>query len=86
MAPEDLEANRTSINRRPRIPTRKRAGYLTQIRVEHAARLIKASVHIGSVPPRVGFTDQSHLNRHFKRWMGVTLGVFARGGVAGRAA
>jgi AraC-like DNA-binding protein len=27
----------------------------------------------------VGFTDQSHLNRHFKALVGVTPGQYARG-------
>lgn len=53
--------------------------YLTQIRVARARRLISASMPLAEVAAAVGFTDQSHLNRHFKALMGVTPGQYARG-------
>jgi len=53
--------------------------YLTQIRVERAKRLLQAGLPIAMVAQRVGFADQSHLTRHFRRLVGVTPGVFARG-------
>jgi AraC-like DNA-binding protein len=53
--------------------------YLTQMRVTHAKRLIGASVPLAEVATAVGFTDQSHLNRHFKALVGVTPGQYARG-------
>lgn len=53
--------------------------YLTQIRVERAKQLLQADLPIATVAQRVGFADQSHLTRHFRRLVGVTPGVFARG-------
>lgn len=53
--------------------------YLTQIRVTRAKRLISASMPLAEVATAVGFTDQSHLNRHFKALVGVTPGQYARG-------
>ncbi|HEY0753871.1 MAG TPA: AraC family transcriptional regulator [Ktedonobacteraceae bacterium] len=53
--------------------------YLTQIRVSRAKHLIRASVPLAEVATAVGFTDQSHLNRHFKAVLGVTPGQYARG-------
>lgn len=53
--------------------------YLTQVRVARARRLISASMPLAEVAAAVGFTDQSHLNRHFKALMGVTPGQYARG-------
>ncbi|HEY3993866.1 MAG TPA: AraC family transcriptional regulator [Ktedonobacteraceae bacterium] len=53
--------------------------YLTQIRIARAKRLIGASTPLAEVATMVGFTDQSHLNRHFKALVGVTPGQYARG-------
>ncbi len=53
--------------------------YLIQIRVEHAKRQIAAGLPLSAVAVRVGFADQSHLNRHFKRLVGVTPGQYQRG-------
>jgi AraC-like DNA-binding protein len=53
--------------------------YLTQIRVSRAKHLISASMPLAEVAAAVGFTDQSHLNRHFKALTGVTPGQYARG-------
>lgn len=52
--------------------------YLTQIRVSRAKRLISASMPLAEVATAVGFSDQSHLNRHFKALIGVTPGQYAR--------
>jgi AraC-like DNA-binding protein len=52
--------------------------YVTQVRVEHAKRLLRQGTPIAAVSQRVGFADQSHLTRHFKRLLGVTPGAFAR--------
>jgi AraC-like DNA-binding protein len=52
--------------------------YVTQVRVERARELLRAGVSIAAVSQRVGFADQSHLNRHFKRFTGVTPGEYAR--------
>ena len=53
--------------------------YLTQIRVDRAKTLLQAKLPIATVAQLVGFTDQSHLTRHFRRLVGVTPGAFARG-------
>jgi AraC-like DNA-binding protein len=54
--------------------------FLTQLRVEQARRLLQAGLSPASVAQQVGFADQSHLTRHFRRLVGVTPGVFARAG------
>lgn len=51
--------------------------YLTQIRVMRAKRLIAASMSLAEIARAVGFSDQSHLTRHFKAITGVTPGQYA---------
>lgn len=51
--------------------------YLTQLRVTRAAELLRTGLSPAQVAPAVGFADQSHLHRHFRRLVGVTPGVFA---------
>jgi AraC family transcriptional regulator len=47
--------------------------YVIEARVEEAARLLRAgNLSVGEVAYRVGFADQSHLTRHFKRRYGLT--------------
>ena len=54
--------------------------YVIQQRVERAKQLLKRKdMTIGEVAYKVGFANQAHLNRHFKRLVGVTPGVFRRG-------
>ena len=53
--------------------------FVTQVRIERAKRLLREGVSLGAVSQRVGFADQSHLTRHFKRLLGVTPGAYARG-------
>ena len=52
--------------------------YLTQVRITRAKQLLLTSMSPAQVALTVGFTDQSHLTRHFKRIMGVTPGQYAR--------
>lgn len=52
--------------------------YLLQVRVQHARQLITRGVPLSDVALAVGFCDQSHLTNHFKRFVGVTPGLFAR--------
>jgi len=51
--------------------------YLTQLRVQRAAQLLRAGHPPVAAAQAVGFADQSHLNRHFRRLVGVTPGAFA---------
>lgn len=52
--------------------------YQTHLRVALARRLITSGRRLTDVALEVGFTDQSHLNRHFKTLEGTTPGEFAR--------
>lgn len=52
--------------------------YLTVIRLNHAKELIRRGEPVSQVAMMCGFTDQSHLSRHFKRVFGVTPGDFAK--------
>ena len=51
----------------------------TQIRLGHARRKLLGGNAISAVALELGFSDQSHLTRQFKRVYGVTPAVFARG-------
>lgn len=51
--------------------------YLTQLRIAEAKRLLRGEQTAGQVAAEVGFVDQSHLTRHFKRIVGLTPGQFA---------
>lgn len=51
--------------------------YLSYVRVMRAKDLIEAGAPLAGVAAEVGFYDQSHLNRHFKRITGVTPGEYA---------
>jgi AraC-like DNA-binding protein len=56
--------------------------YLNQVRVLRARRLLLDGIAPGEVAATVGFADQSHLARHFKRHTGVPPGAFRRGAAA----
>ncbi len=51
--------------------------YLTQMRVLRAKQLLAVGNPIIQVAQDVGFVDQSHLNKHFKRIVGVTPKQYA---------
>jgi len=53
--------------------------YQTHRRVQHARFLLRAGHPIAEVALEVGFVDQSHLTRHFKRLLGTTPGRYVRG-------
>ena len=53
--------------------------YLVQMRVTHAKKLLVAGMPIAEVAADTGFTDQSHLTKHFKRTVGVTPGQYIKG-------
>ncbi|MEU5162759.1 AraC family transcriptional regulator [Streptomyces sp. NPDC020875] len=59
-------------------------GYLTGRRVDRARRLLLAGQRPAEVATAVGFYDQSHLNRHFTRHLGITPGRYAAGPGRGR--
>lgn len=55
--------------------------YVIQCRVERAKFLLsKGDMTLAEVAGAVGFADQSHLDRHFKRIMGVSPNVALRTG------
>lgn len=50
--------------------------YQVQRRIQKAKSLMRLGVGLADVAADCGFTDQSHLTRHFKRVMGVTPGIY----------
>jgi AraC-like DNA-binding protein len=52
--------------------------YLVALRIAHAIRLLRQGESIAQAAAAAGFSDQSHLTRHFKRWTGMTPGSFRR--------
>ncbi len=52
--------------------------YLVHLRVARALDLLRAKLPASRVAAEVGIYDQSQLNRHFKRIVGVTPGQYAR--------
>nr|WP_246324891.1 AraC family transcriptional regulator [Petropleomorpha daqingensis] len=52
--------------------------YLTGRRIDRARRLLLEGLPAAEVAVAVGFTDQSHLTRHFRRMLATTPGAYAR--------
>ena len=52
--------------------------YLNQLRVDRARGLLAAGRAPAEVAAEVGFTDQAHLSRHFRRHLGVPPGAYRR--------
>ena len=52
--------------------------YVTGRRIDRARRLLLDGMAPAEVAVTVGFYDQAHLTRHFRRTLGVTPAVFAR--------
>lgn len=52
--------------------------WLLQERVRRAQALLRVGLSPAEVAAEVGFADQSHLTRHFKRILGVTPGRYRR--------
>lgn len=59
--------------------------YVVQQRVQLAKRRIASGEPLTRVALGAGFSDQSHLSRHFRRIVGVTPGQYARAVGASRA-
>ncbi len=53
--------------------------YLTGRRLDTARALLLAGHPVADAATRAGFYDQSHLTRHFARFLGVTPAAYARG-------
>ncbi len=54
------------------------ADYILRVRIDHARNLIgTGKLTLGEIAWQVGFQDQSHFNRVFKRLVGVTPGHFS---------
>lgn len=53
--------------------------YLNQVRVQKARALLRRGLKPAETAYQVGFADQAHLTRHFKRTVGVTPGAYQRG-------
>lgn len=54
--------------------------YLMRLRVDHAQELISRHAQnwtLAAIAAESGFSDQSHMSRHFRRVLGVTPGEFA---------
>ncbi|WP_433337383.1 AraC family transcriptional regulator [Spirillospora sp. CA-294931] len=54
--------------------------FLIQQRVRAARRLLRDGMPPAEVAPEVGFFDQAHLTRHFRRLVGVPPGAYQRPG------
>ncbi|WGL51376.1 AraC family transcriptional regulator [Nocardioides sp. BP30] len=52
--------------------------YLTGRRLDHARRLLLSGTAPSVVAAEVGFYDQAHLTRHFRRLLGTTPAAYAR--------
>lgn len=54
--------------------------YLTGRRLDHARRLLLDGRSAADTAHEVGFYDQAHLTRHFRRLLGITPGAYAAAG------
>jgi AraC-like DNA-binding protein len=52
--------------------------YLNQLRVRQARLLLDDGISAADVAAEVGFADQAHLTRHFKRVVGVPPAAYQR--------
>ncbi len=53
--------------------------YQIQLRVKHACRMLRSGATCAEAASAVGFADQSHLARHFRRVMGVSPRKYLQG-------
>lgn len=52
--------------------------YLLRLRIDHAASLLADGDTIAGAAAEAGFSDQSHMTRHFKRALGMTPREYVR--------
>lgn len=52
--------------------------YQLQLRISRGRELVAAGAPVVEAAARLGFADQSHFTRHFRRLLGVAPGAFAR--------
>lgn len=57
--------------------------YQIRLRIERAMALLREGLQPGAIASLVGFADQSHLTRHFRRTLRVTPGRYAQACDAG---
>ena len=50
--------------------------YQVVLRIQKAKKLIRQGAKLSDIAADTGFTDQSHLHRHFKKMMGITPGRY----------
>jgi AraC-like DNA-binding protein len=58
--------------------------FQTLMRIDHARRLLALGVAPADVAAECGLSDQSHLTRHFRRYLGLTPGRYRALGREGR--
>jgi AraC family transcriptional regulator len=57
--------------------------YIIMVRVEHAKRMIHATREpLSQIAGACGFADQAHLCKAFRRWVGVSPGIWRRAHLA----
>jgi AraC-like DNA-binding protein len=54
--------------------------YQTQVRINRSKELLRLRQDLPDIALAMGFADQSHFTRHFRRLVGVTPGQFRAGG------
>ena len=54
--------------------------FQVHVRIERGRAMLRRGMHAAEVASAVGFADQSHFTRHFRRIWGVTPGAYARRG------
>ena len=53
--------------------------YQSMLRVREVKRLLRENVSLAEAALQAGFSDQSHMTRRFRQFMGMTPGTFAKG-------
>ena len=53
--------------------------YQSMLRVREVKRLLRENVPLAEAALRAGFSDQPHMTRRFRQFMGMTPGTFAKG-------